>query len=770
MAGPAAYPRVMVVHQLSRDDARRIAVRAQLLDRSRPADLLDLVRRLTLVQIDPVAAVAPSADLVAWSRLGSSYSPADLDAALADRALLELLAMIRPAEDLALYRADMARWDGTGRAELTGWRASYRDWVRANDACRRDILDRLRSAGPLPSRQLPDTCQVPWKSTGWTNNRNVTRLLDFMVLRGEVAVAGRNGADRLWDLAERVYPDDPVVPADEALRIRNERRLRALGIARPRGPEYQVESADVGQAGEPAVVEGVKGTWRVDPAQLARPFAGRAALLSPFDRLVHDRKRTLDLFGFDYQLEMYKPAAGRRWGYYALPVLYGDALVGKLDAIADRQAGVLRVRAVHQDVPFTPAMTEALGREIEDLARWLALDLILPGLGPAQAEAVEPRSVRDHRNFYRTSRGARCVPSLDQELLRVVDDHRSGDLVPQLLLVLVPQQPAVRDYPADEEKPEGQRHDTLADEVTQEHPPPARVDSRVEPHDPHAEYLLGGGLPLRPDDERPDEPPDPQRADDQEPLEQIATEPAARRRQHDASRQAPYLTAERTGLRSGPGMATVQARVRRLRVTEPGRCRHAADRHGRQGRGLARRTILRRERPWSVLTLSVLSLSLTLSVLTLGVLALAVLSLSLILGVLSLGVLSLAVLSLSLILGVLSMAVLSLAVLRLRVLILGVLRLGGLRLGVLIRWRRGRGVGPVTVFRCRPGLRASSRLHRADLPGRLFGRRPASCRLLLIIRPGRRGIGVDRGDGSGFLARPGLRGRRAGAAGTAEFI
>ena len=370
----------MAVHELSRADARRIAVRAQLLDSSRPAGLLDVVRRLTLLQIDPVAAVAPSADLVAWSRLGSSYAPAELDAALKSRTLLELQAMIRPAEDLALYRADMARWERAELGELSGWRESYRDWVHANDACRRDILDRLGSSGPLPSRELPDTCMVPWRSTGWTNNRNVIRLLEFMGLRGEVAVAGRRGGDRLWDLAERVYPDDPLIPAAEALRIRNQRRLRALGIARARGPECPVEPADVGQADEAAVVEGVKGTWRVDPAQLAQPFSGRAALLSPFDRLVHDRKRILDLFEFDYQLEMYKPAASRRWGYYALPVLYGDRLVGKLDATADRPAGVLRVHAIHQDVPFTTAMTEAVGREIEHLARWLALDLILPRL------------------------------------------------------------------------------------------------------------------------------------------------------------------------------------------------------------------------------------------------------------------------------------------------------------------------------------------------------------------------------------------------------
>jgi uncharacterized protein YcaQ len=367
----------VTVHQLSRLDARRIAVRAQLLDSARPTGLHDAVRRLTLLQIDPTAAIAPNADLVAWSRLGSAYSPAGLAAALEDRTLLELRAMIRPSEDLALYRAEMADW--AGRGGMAGWRASQRDWVRANDACRRDILDRLGSSGPLPSRELPDTCTVPWKSTGWTNNRNVTQLLEFMTRQGEVAIAGRRGAERLWDLAARVYPDDPVVPRDEALRIRNERRLRALGIARARGAECPVEPEDVGDAGEPAVVEGVRGGWRVDPAHLGQPFSGRAALLSPFDRLIHDRKRTVELFEFDYQLEMYKPASRRRWGYFALPILYGDRLVGKLDATADRKAGMLRVDAIHQDVAFNPTMAAAVNREIRDLAGWLQLDLTLPG-------------------------------------------------------------------------------------------------------------------------------------------------------------------------------------------------------------------------------------------------------------------------------------------------------------------------------------------------------------------------------------------------------
>jgi uncharacterized protein len=138
-----------------------------------------------------------------------------------------------------------------------------------------------------------------------------------------------------------------------------------------------MEPNDVGEAGEPAVIEGIKGAWRVDPCYLGRPFSGRAALLSPFDRLVHDRRRTVEIFEFDYQLEMYKPAAKRRWGYFALPILYGDRLVGKLDAAADRKAGVFRVNAVHQDVVFTAAISAAVKREITDLASWLRLELTM---------------------------------------------------------------------------------------------------------------------------------------------------------------------------------------------------------------------------------------------------------------------------------------------------------------------------------------------------------------------------------------------------------
>jgi uncharacterized protein YcaQ len=354
---------------MKRRDARRIAIRAQLLDANRPDDFATVVDQLTLLQLDPTAAVAPSADLVAWTRLGDAYTPDLLQRALEiDHTVFEhrgqespkepAVAMVRPMARLGLYLAEMRAWPTEG--------GRVHQWLDANDAFRSQVLDTLRASGPLRSRDIPDTRAVSWASSGWTNDRNVTQMLEFLAWRGEVAVAGRQGRQRLWDVSERIYPSEvKAVPAAKAKALRDERRLRALGVARP---EF------VGDAGIPVEIDGTTGQWRVDPDASAAAFKGRTAILSPFDRLIHDRARALQLFGFDYTLEMYKPQSQRRWGYFALPLLHGDALVGKVDAIADRKTSALRVNAIHEDVPFTSAMTKAVNAELEALRRWLGLE------------------------------------------------------------------------------------------------------------------------------------------------------------------------------------------------------------------------------------------------------------------------------------------------------------------------------------------------------------------------------------------------------------
>ena len=359
-----------MARQLTLTEARRIAIRAQLLDAKRPADLLEVVDRLTFLQLDPTAVIAPAADLVLWGRLGSAYEPAQLKAALErDRTLFEHTAqptpveapivMIRPMADLPLFLAEMPEMPPPrfGRA---------REFLKAKDAFRRQILDRLREAGPLASRAIPDDGAATWQSSGWTQERNVTQMLELLMWRGEVAVSARRGRERLWDLPERVFPPNATsIPIDDAKRQRDERWLRALGIARPKF---------VGDAGIPVEVEGTTKVWRLDPGASAEGFEGRTAILSPFDRLTHDRARALDLFGFDYTLEMYKPKAKRRWGYFALPVLHGDEMIGKIDATADRDTGVLRVDAIHEDVLFTAEMRAGVDGELDALAQWLGLD------------------------------------------------------------------------------------------------------------------------------------------------------------------------------------------------------------------------------------------------------------------------------------------------------------------------------------------------------------------------------------------------------------
>jgi uncharacterized protein len=284
---PMATQEETGLRRLTREQARRIAVRAQMLDADRPRNLVSLAERLTMLQVDPTAVVSPSADLIAWTRLGHAYRPAHLQQAVEqDRTLFEVraqptpieppIAMVRPMADVGFCLAEMATWVAPGTRR--------RKWLEANDAFRRRVLDQLRDSGPLASRDIPDTSSVSWQSTGWTNDRNVIQMLEFLALGGEVAVSARRGRQRLWDLAERIFPAGlTIIPAEEARRIRAEHWLRSLGVARPRV---------VGEAGLPAEIEGTKGIWRLDPDTTAEAFKGRTALLSPFDRLSHDRARS----------------------------------------------------------------------------------------------------------------------------------------------------------------------------------------------------------------------------------------------------------------------------------------------------------------------------------------------------------------------------------------------------------------------------------------------------------------------------------------------
>ena len=336
-----------------------------------PRDLLAVVDRLTFLQLDPTAAVAPSADLVAWSRLGDAYDPAQLQRALErDRTMFEhraqpvatepMIVMVRPMADLGLYLADMAAWPAAiGRRARMARRQRRLPPAGARPVARRRARCRRATS--------PTRAEVPWASTGWTNDRNVTQMLEFLASRGEVAVAGRRGRQRLWDLADAGLPER---------RARSCRATRRAGSATSGGCGRSASPARsiVGEAGVAGRDRGharaVAASTRTRPPRASK---GGPRCCRPFDRLIHDRPRALELFDFEYTLEMYKPKAKRRWGYFALPVLHHDRLVGKVDAIADRKTSQLVVHAVHQDVPFTRAMAKAVNAELDALARWLGL-------------------------------------------------------------------------------------------------------------------------------------------------------------------------------------------------------------------------------------------------------------------------------------------------------------------------------------------------------------------------------------------------------------
>src|SRR5437773_2991800 len=363
--------------RLTRERARQIAVMGQMLDARRPKSILRVVQQLGYLQLDPTAAVARTEHLVLWSRLGNTYRPADLARlTYVKRSLFEHRAFIYPATDYPVLRAAMGEY----LAGEDGWRRRIREWVEVNNVFHTYVLAELEARGPLRSRQLDDRAVVAaWPSSGWNDGRNVGQMLEFMSARGEIAISAREGNDRLWDLAQRVHRiDQPVLTAEAAARVRAERRLSALGIARPEATLRSFGTwASVGGVGVPVEVEGVKGTWVVDPKLLRRRFEGRTAILSPFDRLVHDRRRLLDLFGFDYVLEMYFPPAKRPVGYYVLPILHGARFVGRAAVKADRDKSVLRVPALHMEPKTGSAEVAAAKGELNELAAWLALDKVV---------------------------------------------------------------------------------------------------------------------------------------------------------------------------------------------------------------------------------------------------------------------------------------------------------------------------------------------------------------------------------------------------------
>ena len=322
---------------VSPEEARRIAVRAQVLDGS-ATGILDTVRQIGYLQIDPISTVAPPQQLVLWSRLGP-YDLAELERLLwEERKLFEWGAFVWPIEDFPLVRARMRR----KRVKYT-WERRGTEFLKSNARFKRLLLRELERNGPLLARELADHSVTPRDSHGWTGGRGVTVMLEILHGRGVVAIVGRRDGQRLWDLAERWYPEAETIPLREADHLLAEKRFRALGVRlTPNGWEAHPDASDG------AVPE-------------------RVTLLSPFDRLIHDRERAEALFDFHYRLEMYVPKAKREYGYYVLPLLVGDRLVGRAEPRFDRRTRKLELLGSWGD-------TARLGEALERLARFLGAE------------------------------------------------------------------------------------------------------------------------------------------------------------------------------------------------------------------------------------------------------------------------------------------------------------------------------------------------------------------------------------------------------------
>jgi uncharacterized protein len=316
-------------------EARRIAVRAQLLDGSAKS-VLDTVRRLGSLQIDPIATVAPPQRLVLWSRLGP-YDPAELDRLLwKDKKLFEWRAFIYPIEDLPLIRAlTRAPWRPIKR-EL--W---AKEFLQEQAGLRRYVLRELERRGPLPSRELEhEAARADERTVWWGTRAQLTWMLELLHWRGRIAVAGRQDGQRLWDRAERWWPETETVPLREARKLLAKKRQRAQGV--------WLEN----------------GKWRAYDGIPDDPVPDRATLLSPFDGLVKNRDRLEALWDFRYRLEMYVPKAKREYGYYVLPLLVGDRVVGRAEPRFDRKTGKLELLGAWGD-------TSRLDEALASLARFL---------------------------------------------------------------------------------------------------------------------------------------------------------------------------------------------------------------------------------------------------------------------------------------------------------------------------------------------------------------------------------------------------------------
>lgn len=381
----------MSVPQLSITAARHLHLAAQGLlrkpsRRAKPDDILSTIRRMSLLQIDTINIVARSPYLVLFSRLGA-FEPRWLDDALRNGELMEYWAheaCFLPREDFALVRHRMLAPD------KMGWK--YRQaWMQEHAAEIEQLIAHIEEHGPVRSADF----EHPRKGTsGWWEWKPHKRHLEGLFTAGKVMVIERRNFQRVYDLTQRVMPqwDDvrDLLSQEQAEAIMLEKSARSLGLFRAqwladyyrlRRPALAQALAQMQEAQTilPVNVEGLGPAWLhasllplLEQAQADKLTATHSAVLSPFDPVVWDRKRSEQLFGFSYRLECYTPAPKRQYGYFVLPLLHRGRLVGRMDAKMHRKTGVLEVIALFLEEGISPSLQleKGLQRAITDFARW----------------------------------------------------------------------------------------------------------------------------------------------------------------------------------------------------------------------------------------------------------------------------------------------------------------------------------------------------------------------------------------------------------------
>ena len=380
------------------ETARQLAITRQHLSGNAPPTMIDVVRDLGCLQLDPISAVARSHQLVLWSRLGN-YDLADLDTLLWEhRSLFEYwahVASIVLTEDYPIHSFRMRGYP-TGDSP---WTKQVRAWLSEpgiedmHDA----LLQRIHADGPVLSRVFTDQSAGFPAGSGWTSGRNINRMMDYLWQTGKIMVAHRQGIQRLWDVSERCLPDwtpHEKLDADEVTRRAAQKAIRALGVATvgqikehyTRGRYYDLDRVldELEAVGliHPIKVEGMSwnGNTYIHNNDLplletiqAGGFTPRTTLLSPFDNLICDRRRTEQLFGFQFRIEIYVPKNKRQYGYYVLPILHGDRLIGRIDPKLDRRKKILEINAVYAEdnAPGDVETVRAIRESIQSLAQFV---------------------------------------------------------------------------------------------------------------------------------------------------------------------------------------------------------------------------------------------------------------------------------------------------------------------------------------------------------------------------------------------------------------